>query len=237
MTARTVLVTGFEPFGGARRNPSWDVAQALAGDGADDQVPGREPGVLDTRVVARRLPVTFGGVRPALAAAIAEVEPAVVLSLGLAAGRGRVEVERVAVNLAHARIPDNDGAAPREEAVRPGGPDGYLTRLPVARILADARGRGLAVADSLTAGAYVCNATMYHLLDLTAGSGVVAGFVHVPATGTDSLADHDPLAASVPLVPLDDVVAAVRAVLASTLTALAGPERAMLDATAGVATC
>ncbi|PFG19739.1 pyroglutamyl-peptidase I [Serinibacter salmoneus] len=164
---RTVLVTGFEPFGGDATNSSWEVAREVART-------WEGPGVL----VPERLPVTFAGAPLALREAITRVRPAVVLCLGLAAGTDRVRLERVAINLADARIPDNDGAQPVDEPVDPAGPAARFTTLPVKATLARAAERGLPLTSSLSAGSYVCNAVMYHALGLLPGAPV--GFAHVP---------------------------------------------------------
>lgn len=202
-----VLLTGFEPFDGAPRNPSWDAVAALAEDG--------DCGLAEstTRISTLRLPVEFGAVRAGLADAIERTDPDLVIATGLAAGRAQVTVERIAVNLADARIPDNAGLQPREQEVVSGGPAGRWSTLPVTACIADARGAGYDVAASLSAGAFVCNAAMYHLLDLTADSPIRAGFVHVPATTPDSIADHDPLTVPPSLWPLDGIVGALAAIV------------------------
>lgn len=206
----TVLLTGFEPFAGARVNPSWEAVRRLA------ELNLAGPGAVTWRAV--RLPVAFDQVRPALADAITQAAPAVVIATGLAATRPGVSVERIAVNLVDARIPDNAGAQPREAEVVPGGPAGRWSSLPVVACVEAARALGHDVSASLSAGAYVCNAAMYHLLDLTAGTEIRAGFVHVPASGPDSIADHDAVAAPVAYLPLADTVAAL-AVIARTALA------------------
>ena len=94
-----ILLTGFAPFGGETTNPSWDAARALHGKRIDGHV-----------VVARQLPVTFGGSLDALRAAIDEVHPVLGLCVGQAGGRERLSLERVAINVDDARIPDNAGA-------------------------------------------------------------------------------------------------------------------------------
>lgn len=203
----TLLLTGFEPFGGARHNPSWDAVSALA---ANPPASGVGAGI---RVVARRLPVEFGPLRGLLAQAIEEVRPDVVIATGLAAGRSAVTVERIAINLADARIPDNAGAQPRELEVISGGPAAYWSTLGVSTCVHRGREAGFEVAASLSAGAYVCNAAMYHLLDLTARSPIRAGFVHVPATGEDSMADHDPVAGPATTWSLSAITGALRAIV------------------------
>jgi pyroglutamyl-peptidase len=167
----TVLVSGFEPFDGAPTNPSWDVAERLAGRSDD----------VGAGVVAVRLPVTFDGAWPALAAAVRVHRPRVVVALGLAGGSARVRLERVAINVVDARIPDNAGAAPVDAPVVDDGPVAYWSGLPLKGALAELRERGLPAEVSSTAGTYVCNATFYALMHHASREpGLRAGFVHVP---------------------------------------------------------
>ncbi len=98
---KTVLITGFEPFGGERINPSWEVVSRL-----DNAIIGR------CRVVARQLPCVFGESLTELNAAIDALSPSLVLAVGQAGGRPDITVERVAINVDDARIPDNKGQQP-----------------------------------------------------------------------------------------------------------------------------
>ena len=161
----TILLTGFEPFGGAATNSSWQAVRRLSG------IPG---------LVTAELPVEFGRSTDVLGALIAEHQPAVVIAVGVAAGRSSVTPERVAINLEDARIPDNAGGQPRERAIVAGGPAGLFSALPVARIAGAILAAGIPSEVSLSAGTYVCNSVMYSLLsDLD--DGVIGGFIHVPA--------------------------------------------------------
>ncbi len=165
-----VLVTGFEPFGGDDVNESWEAVRELAArwHGPHELVPAR-------------LPVTFAGARDALGSALEEHAPDVVVCTGLAAGTDAVRLERVALNVADARIPDNAGEQPVDAPVVPGGPVAYLSTLPLKATLAALRAADVPAVVSNTAGTYVCNATFYALAHRLAGrDGVRAGFVHVP---------------------------------------------------------
>jgi len=176
------LVTGFEPFGGDPVNASWEAVAALAA-----RWPGS--GVDDLELVTARLPVTFEGAGDALGRALAEHRPDVVVCTGLAAGSDAVRIERVALNLADARIPDNAGAQPVDEPVVKHGPTAYLTRLPVKATLAALHDAGIPAVVSHSAGTYVCNATFYVLAHLlTAYPDVRGGFVHVPRTAEERVA-------------------------------------------------
>ena len=97
--ARTILVTGFEPFGGETVNASWEAAQKLEGWRHGDTV-----------AVARLLPCAYDASVKKLVEAIETLRPDALLMTGQAARRGVVCVERFAHNLDDATAPDNDGA-------------------------------------------------------------------------------------------------------------------------------
>ncbi|MBD8061287.1 pyroglutamyl-peptidase I family protein [Oceanitalea stevensii] len=175
----TVLVTGFGPFSDHADNPSALAVDALAREwSAPDGV----------TVVTETLPVSFARATERVAALVAEHRPAVVLGVGLAAGRDRISLERVALNLCDARIPDVDGAQPVDVPVLPGEPLARPATLPVKAALAAVRAAGLPAELSLSAGSYVCNAVMYAAL-AAVPEGVPAGFVHVPAADVVPVAD------------------------------------------------
>lgn len=192
--AAPVLLTGFEPFGGDDSNPSWRIAQALHGQ--------RIEGV---RVESVCLPTVFGAANTALRAAVLRHRPQLVLCLGLAANRGEMSIERVAINVDDARIPDNAGASPIDEPVIPGAPAAYFSRLPIKAIVAALHEAGLPAAVSQTAGTFVCNHVFFGLMHLLRRRpGLRGGFVHVPSEQT---------------LALDEQVRAVRLVLATALQA------------------
>ena len=165
-----VLVTGFEPFGGERTNPSWDVAQRLP-----DSIAG-------LRVAKLRVPCEFRRAIEVAAVAIDKQQPTLVICLGQAGGRSRIGVERVAVNVDDARAPDNAGAQPIDEPIAADGPPAYFATLPVKAMVAAMRAAGVPAELSNSAGTYVCNHLMYGVLHLLAATGrkARAGFVHVP---------------------------------------------------------
>lgn len=167
------LVTGFEPFGGAASNPSWTAVRELSVRWA---TAGHEH-----ELVVACLPVTFDGAPATLRTLVEEHRADVVVCTGLAVGTSALRLERVAVNVADARIPDNDGAQPVDEAVVAGGPAAYFSSLPLKGTLAAVREAGIAADLSNTAGTYVCNATFYALRHATDRAGARAGFVHLPA--------------------------------------------------------
>ena len=166
----TVLITGFEPFGGETVNPSWEVVKQLEGLNIDN-----------CRVVTRQLPCVFGESLTVLNAAIDELEPCVVIAVGQAGGRVDVTVERVAINVDDARIPDNRGQQPVDVAIVPDGPAAWFSALPIKAMVAALREKGIPASVSQTAGTFVCNHVMYGLLNkISAKPGVKGGFIHIP---------------------------------------------------------
>ena len=109
-----MLVTGFDPFGGETVNPSLEAVKQAAGWKTDRYI-----------VEVRELPTVFGKSLVILHDAIMQVDPDVVICVGQAGGRADISVERVAVNINDARIPDNEGQQPIDEPVVPSGPVGY----------------------------------------------------------------------------------------------------------------
>jgi pyroglutamyl-peptidase len=166
-----VLLLGFEPFDGDAVNPSQDVVRAL-----DGRV------IAGHHVVTAVLPVVFASTLGALARLIDRTSPSLVLALGLAATRARLSLERVAINLIDARIPDNDGSQPVDVPVIAGAPAAYFTTLPVKAMARRMLQGGVPTELSLSAGTYVCNAGFFALRHLVAGRTppVRAGFMHLP---------------------------------------------------------
>lgn len=206
MTAtRTVLLTGFEPFGGGTTNPSADVAHALDGETLDGAT-----------IIGRVLPVSFAASAAELERLVAEHQPDLIIALGLADGREAITPERVAINYADARIPDNDGAQPRDEPLDADGPAARFTGLPVKRIVRALTDAGHPATVSLTAGSYVCNALAYHL------GGIAERHARPAAAAlpTTTAATREPIPAGfihVPNWPADRLTPAIRLAIATTL--------------------
>jgi pyroglutamyl-peptidase len=169
----TVLVTGFEPFGGSGLNPSWMAVQALHG-----RVVGGH------RLVGAQLPTVFGESLSELRELLLHYRPALVICTGQAAGRAALSLERVAINVNDARIPDNAGAKPVDTPVVPGGPAAYFTSLPIKAMLQGLLDAGINAEVSQTAGTFVCNHVFYGVMHEVAVHTQLrhtrAGLIHVP---------------------------------------------------------
>jgi len=202
VATRTILVTGFEPFGGERVNPSALAAQALEGR----LVEGR-------RVVAVVLPCVFGAAIEALERAVSATDPELVLCVGQAGGRGALSLERVAINVDDAPISDNAGARPIDRPIAPGGPAAYFSTLPIKAMAAAIRAGGLPAEVSQTAGTFVCNHVFYGLMRaLAARPGTRGGFVHVPL-----LPEQAARSGGAPSLSLERIVRGLELALATAL--------------------
>lgn len=209
----TMLLTGFEPFGGSATNPSQQLAARLAGRT-----------VAGARLHTATLPVVGGtGAGSAWAALVAELErlrPDVALAFGEAHTRGAVSLERVAINLRDDRIPDNAGMQVRDAPIVPGGPDALFATLPLRGMLGAVAAAGLPVELSTTAGTFLCNETMYRLLlhARLCGWPAQAGFVHLPQTPEQ----HAVRPTHSAPMPVDDMVRAVECMVGALVRAAPG---------------
>lgn len=168
--ARSVLLTGFEPFGGELINPSAEIARLLHGT----VVAGHE-------IRSALLPCVFGTAITELQHQLQVTQPALVICLGQAGGRPDITPERVAINVDDARIADNAGGQPIDRPIRPKGPAAYWSTLPIKAIVAALRQRGVPSSVSQTAGTFVCNHVFYGLMHMLRGQRKIrGGFIHVP---------------------------------------------------------
>ena len=199
---KTVLLTGFEPFGGETGNPAWDAVRVLQGKR-----------ILRHRIETRCLPVVFGAANLALRKAIRDTQPALVVCVGQAGGRAQVSLERVAINRDDARRADNAGACPIDAPVVARGPAAYFSTLPIKRLRRALQRAGIPAEVSNTAGTYVCNHVFYGLMHaLRSTRGVPAGFVHVPYSPAQAAAHP-----GAPSLATDVVTEALRLIVRTTL--------------------
>ena len=175
---RKLLITGFDPFGGANINPAWEAVKLLPETIADFEVHKLE------------IPTVYGLAAQKVLKKAGEIRPDVILCIGQAGGRAAVTPERIAVNIRDAKIADNAGNQPVGQFVAEDGSAAYLATVPVMAMADASRAAGLPGQVSNSAGAFVCNDTLYSLLHRYAGTDVKVGFIHVPwlpEQGTPSL--------------------------------------------------
>jgi len=166
----TVLLTGFEPFGGSYVNPSNEACRRLEGETFNGY-----------RVAVETIPLRYDEVKPRLLEAIEKHGPSAIVCTGQS-GAATINLERVAINVADARIPYNCGAQPTDKPIVDGGPVAYLTKLPLRRLLEALMVAGIPATISNSAGTFGCNHVFYELMRYLdeAGIDIPAGFIHVP---------------------------------------------------------
>ena len=151
-----VLVTGFQPFGKETMNPSFEAVRMLP-----DEIAGAQ-------IVKEEIPVVFRKGGQAVHEAVRRENPDIVILVGQAGGRAAMTVERVAINCEDcpSGFPDNEGNA----------------TIPIKAMVKKMMDNGVPASVSNTAGTYVCNDLMYHLLYQLAHEfpNTRGGFIHVP---------------------------------------------------------
>ena len=166
----TILVTGFDPFGGEPINPAIESVKRLP-----DNIAGAE-------IIKLEIPTVRKKSLEKIEKAINEHNPDVILSIGQAGGRFDISIERVGINLDDFRIPDNEGNQIIDEPVFPDGENSYFVKLPVKAMVQNVQKNNIPASVSYTAGTFVCNHVLYGVLYLIEKKykGKKSGFIHIP---------------------------------------------------------
>ena len=168
---KTILLTGFEPFGGSHINPSIEACKRLDGKTYNGY-----------KVKVAEIPLRYDDVRPSLLKAINETKPAAIICTGQS-GASTINLERVAINVADARIPYNCGTQPVDKTIQEEGPVAYFSTLPLRKMLAALIEAKIPTVISNSAGTFGCNHIFYELMHYLSENNmeVPAGFIHVPS--------------------------------------------------------
>lgn len=192
----TILLTGFAPFNQELINPSWEVVRRFA----------HRQLLASHTIQVVELACEFGTSLQQLQQEIELHQPELVVCLGQAGGRPDVSIERVAINIDDARIPDNAGAQPIDQMIAKDGPTAYFSSLPIKAIVHALKAQGIPASVSHTAGTYVCNHVFYGLMHYASSNPQLrrAGFVHIPYLPDQAC--HHPGSASMSLDTLEKAV-------------------------------
>ncbi|MEJ6348026.1 pyroglutamyl-peptidase I [Holzapfeliella sp. He02] len=165
-----ILVTAFEPFGQNTINASAEVL---------DQLPSQ---IENSQIEKLVLPTVFKKSTEKLVTFLDAYQPDVIISMGEAGGRSQITVERIAVNVDDAKLPDNDNQMPHQDCIRLDGDDGYFSTLPITDIVKAIQKINIPASISNTAGTYVCNHIMYEGLYWSKqhSKPIQSGFIHLP---------------------------------------------------------
>ncbi|KWZ89249.1 pyroglutamyl-peptidase I [Anaerococcus hydrogenalis] len=164
-----VLLTGFDPFGEDKINPSIELVKKVDGK------------IGSAQIFKLEIPTVFKKSGQILEENIKKIRPDVILCIGQAGGRSSITVERIAINIDDARIFDNDGKKPIDEKIRDNGENAYFSNLPIKKIVEDIKKENIPAEISNSAGTFVCNHLMYQALYLAKKyKNIRAGFIHIP---------------------------------------------------------
>lgn len=194
---KKLMLTAFEPFAGEPLNPSLEAARQM-----------QKIDFPDTAVRVVELPVDrFRAVEMALEL-IRASEPDIVIMLGEAGARHRVNPERVAINIDDFRIADNSGNQPKDETIIDGGPVAYFSTLPIRAITERIINAHIPAAISNSAGSYLCNRLFFSVMHAITVEGLSAkaGFMHLPYLHDQAMNKYP----DVPSLARESIVEAVR---------------------------
>ena len=159
-----LLLTAFEPFGGAETNITQSILSLLPDS------------IADWAIEKVCLPVSFKRAPIALQEAIVTCSPDLVIMLGQCPAGENIRLERFAINMMDSTKGDNDGYIPNEETIYANQPLALQTPLPIRELERFCTDNVQPVQVSNSAGLYVCNRVYYEALYLHQQ----AIFMHVP---------------------------------------------------------
>ena len=165
---KKLLITGFDPFGGQKINPSWQSVLAL------------EDTIGEYNITKLEIPTVFNKGANLVLKKAEEINPDVIICIGQAGGRIGITPEVVAINLKEAEIADNEGYKPINSPIIADGENAYFSTLPIREMVDAIKKEGILAGLSYSAGTFVCNEVMYTLLHKFKDTGVRVGFIHVP---------------------------------------------------------
>ncbi len=165
-----ILITGFDPFGSDKINPSYEAVKLLP-----DKILGA------TIIKAEVLTVAYKSI-DLVCELIDKHQVDVVINVGQAGGRFTITPEKVAINLNDFRIKDNQGNQYIDEAIYKDGENAYFTTLPIKSIVNHLVKNNIPASVSYSAGTFVCNHLMYGVLHYINKNdlNIRAGFIHIP---------------------------------------------------------
>jgi len=165
---KKILITGFDPFGGAKLNPAWEAVAQL-------------PDIIgDKELTKLMIPTVYGKAAETVIAKADAINPDAILCIGLAAGRAAVTPELIGINLRESGSADNKGNVYKNVPIAEDGPAAYFSTLPVREMVKAIKEKDIPSSLSMSAGAFVCNDTLYSLLHRFSGTETAVGFIHVP---------------------------------------------------------
>jgi len=170
---KRILLTGFRPFGEHKLNPTELLMQSI-----DERVSRWPALTIETLVVE----TAYNACQSQIKEALAQFRPDILLSFGLNYGSDTVRIERLGINIDHARAIDNAGESRSDRRIASEGPPAYWATLPAELLSAPLDAAGIPWRTSYYAGGYICNHLLYVALHFAVKRNLstLCGFIHVP---------------------------------------------------------
>ena len=206
---KNILLTGFDPFGGESTNPSWEAVKLIQ----DYQIQDVSNQQM-YQVKTAQLSCVFGTSLTELTSLIEQYQPEIVICVGQAGGRSDISIERIAINIDDARIPDNKGKQPIDQSIITHAPAAYFSTLPIKSIVLALKNSGIPASISQSAGTFVCNHVFYGLMHYSNNISYLqrSGFIHIPYLTSQAC-----LHSNMPSMGLDCMVKGLKIALESTV--------------------
>ena len=199
-------MTGFEPFLSYSHNPSGEIAKRLSGE-----IKSR------SRVIGVVQPVKHMEAREHLNQYIKKFKPSAIIGTALAAKRGCILLEKVALNYFYYTNEQKKA----DELLHKDGPAAYFSKLPLTEIKKALQGSGIPAELSFWPDTFVSNEVFYEIMRSAEKLKIKhAGFVHLPLTHRQVI-DMDKMhyltRAEIPSMDESTIENAVRIVIKTTL--------------------
>lgn len=168
---KTIILTGFEPFGNSDVNPSILACQEFDNKRIGEYI-----------ILSFEIPLVFSKIKDEITSLIIK-NPAAIICTGQSP-RAVISLERVAINIADvSKIAYNCDSKPTDEILENDGPTGYFSTLPIRKIKDRLEKEKIPCEISNSAGTFGCNQIFYHLMHNLAERDYIipAGFIHVPS--------------------------------------------------------
>lgn len=189
---KTVLVTGFKPFHIYPVNPSELIVNQMNGTL-----------IQDFTIVGKVLPIDFEIASEIVQETIDEIQPAIVVCLGLAPGENTIRLEALAINIQYDPYVENPFQSLKK--VDTEGPFLLRSTLNIKDSYSNLKNDNIPVKITYSAGWYLCNTVFYdtmYYLDKNK-IDIPAGFIHIP-----QLIEDDPEG-----LPIDTMITAIERII------------------------
>jgi pyroglutamyl-peptidase len=133
-------------------------------------------------ILVEEISLSYSEIKDRITDLIDDMKPEVLIMTGQAPAP-TLRIEKLAVNIANARIAYNCGSKPEDEILEPDGFPAYFSTLPIKDMVMALINAKIPVMTSYSAGTFGCNQIFYqamHHLDIEE-LNIPAGFIHVPS--------------------------------------------------------